>query len=724
MALDLDLYAPCPCGSGKKLKWCCQHIFVDIERAFEQAERGQFEAALRIMDGVIKAHPDNPEAWGRKAQLLFAEDRIDEGEEALQKAFDINPNYPRGLLMRASLRFSEGEVGGALILARRAAESFDPGAHDYLFQVYQLIADCEMRRNRPVAAHAALRLMLRYQPGEQQLREALEAAFGPRSRFPECARHVYTFLSPPADATGAAGGERRKAWDAVLDQVDSPRLGTLAAAFEQLTVQDPADPAAWFNLGLVQAWLGENHKGLAALDKYLELEEDDGRAAIAAALGEVLRCGQGLEDESDHCEYAVDYQIREVAPVDHLLREWLSTQKMMVIKTEQEGVVAALVFEPLLASVVTTAAPTAQEKKLVGVLILIGDQLRLTGPRGDAIRRLQEEIKTRAGGAVAEGPLQTIPSNFGDVLADAIVYPAGPESAEMKKQRVAEYARTYFEETWIRQPLRSLSGVAPVDAVGHRLLRKKLLGVVQFLQDCAGSSMVREYDFSRLRRKLGLGTGPGAAAPGTAAASGTGTAADVSAMGAAELAALSVESLSDQQLEQAYQAAQKLDAGELSGHFARALVGRPFPAVPTASAESAARPVDRYPWYAHLVQQAISEGNTDEALNYVNEGERADCEHNQGRRRNDYELRRGQVHVKRGEADLAHDVFTRLIERVPDNLKVRGTAAEGMLSLRQPERARRFAEDALAVARQQNDRDAERAMMELVDAARRQAEKG
>ena len=31
LSMSLDLYSPCPCGSGKKFKWCCQHIFDDIE---------------------------------------------------------------------------------------------------------------------------------------------------------------------------------------------------------------------------------------------------------------------------------------------------------------------------------------------------------------------------------------------------------------------------------------------------------------------------------------------------------------------------------------------------------------------------------------------------------------------------------------------------------------------------------------------------------------------
>ncbi len=105
----------------------------------------------------------------------------------------------------------------------------------------------------------------------------------------------------------------------------------------------------------------------------------------------------------------------------------------------------------------------------------------------------------------------------------------------------------------------------------------------------------------------------------------------------------------------------------------------------------------------------------------MNEGQKQDCEQNEGRRRNDYELRRAQVHIKQREPDQAHDVFTRLIERSPDNVKYRGTAAEGMLSLRQSQRALQFAEDGLAVARQQNDRDSEQYLMELAEAARRQS---
>src|SRR5262249_22136930 len=194
-----------------------------------------------------------------------------------------------------------------------------------------------------------------------------------------------------------------------------------------------------------------------------------------------------------------------------------------------------------------------------------------------------------------------------------------------------------------------------MDGGGHGRLGKKLRGVVQFLQECASLGGRYLYDFDQLRRKLGLTTDPPAQARSTAP--------DIANMGAAELAGLAVESLTEDQLELAYQTAQKLDARELAAQFARALVDRP------ANPE---RP-DRYAWYSYLVQQAVVEDKHDEALQWLAEGERFDSEHNESRRARDYELRRAQVLAKRGEAEQAQEAFDRLIGRTPPTCAIAAT---------------------------------------------------
>src|SRR5258708_1497840 len=126
--MSIDLYASCPCGSGKKFKWCCQPIHGEIDKAFQQQEAGQHENALRTIEAVVQAHPANAEAWGRRAQLLHQNGRADDAEKSLEEAFKLNKNYAFGYLLQGIFRQSEGEPVGAAILFRKASELYAPDA--------------------------------------------------------------------------------------------------------------------------------------------------------------------------------------------------------------------------------------------------------------------------------------------------------------------------------------------------------------------------------------------------------------------------------------------------------------------------------------------------------------------------------------------------------------------------------------------------------------------
>ena len=39
--MSRDPYAPCPCGSGKKFKWCCQPFYAEVKKALAQDANGQ-----------------------------------------------------------------------------------------------------------------------------------------------------------------------------------------------------------------------------------------------------------------------------------------------------------------------------------------------------------------------------------------------------------------------------------------------------------------------------------------------------------------------------------------------------------------------------------------------------------------------------------------------------------------------------------------------------------
>jgi tetratricopeptide (TPR) repeat protein len=701
--MAFDPYGPCPCGSGKKFKWCCQPIHVEIDKAFRQDEDGQHDMALRIMSDVVGQHPDNPEAWGRQAQLLYQNDRVEEAEKALDKALELNPNYPFGHFLRGTFRQYEGEMPGALVEFRKAAELYDPEAHDVLAQVYFTIGETEMRLNRPVAARAAFEIARRCRPSDENLRTLFNDLFGKESAIPAAARREYSYRSPSLPTAS------KESWDKALAGAATGKLSDALPAFEQITQEQPDHAAAWYNLGLTKAWLGDNRGAIDALEHYVTLEADEGQAAATWALAEVLSYGWGMEDRANWREYSVIYQIRDPRALVGLINEWVAQHRLVALHPDEEhGLLTGIMLDPQ-----PTLAATIAPPKLAPFganFMVAGAILRLWTTNAEVLRRFQEELQQKLGQALGESQKTEGIPHFRSICMEAIWFPTQPGDETEAANSVREKVQQYFEEKWIHRPMPSLGNVAPIDASGTVSLRKKLLGLILFLEECTPPIQPFNYDFNRLRRKLGLLPDGQPDHAGEPKGVTLRFEPDIAAMSAAELSALKVDDLADDSLGLAYQTALKLDARELAGHFARALVARPpRPEQP-----------DRYPWYAHLMQLALAEGDTDTALNYLNEGERADCEQNQGHRRNDYELRRAQIHCKRGETDRAQEVFAGLIARAPSELRFRGSAAEAMLSARQPARALHFAEEGLAQARQQNNRDSEGYFMELVTAAQRQ----
>ncbi len=706
-----DPYEPCQCGSGKKFKWCCQPIFVHINRAWEQEASGQHETAMRLMDEVVREHDGNPEAWGQKARLLYVQGKPEDADIALQKAFDLNPNYPAGLILRATFRYQEDEIPGALLLARRAAEAYDPDAREALAEVYSLILQCELQMNRPVAARAALRMAARFAPEVEELKKTFDDLFNTVGRFPLAARREYTFRKP---ASGPGAEAKRAAWDRALRTADTPRLNDLVRLFEPLTKEDSGDAAAWFNLGLAHAWLGDNRAALEALARFVELETDEKAAGDAAALMEVLRCGKGQEEDGDYREYVFVLPFRDAQPIVSLVEEWERGRRLLVMESPQEGMFLAMLLELSTAGIITVGAPPSDVGRLAGSVFIYNGLFQFATALKEPFERVRDEVRQRLALGLTEIRERHLPIQFSSITTESLLYPLkrSSDSAQM----VLDNIQKHYEETWIHKPRRSLNGNTPLDAASHPILRKHLRGVVQFIQDCAQGGVVASYDFDRLRRKLGLLEG--AAQQGSSSNEPNRPAGtpdqhgelDFASMSVAEIAAFNAASLTDAQLERAFQAALKLDAEELAENFARAAIARPIETEQT----------DRYTWYSYLIQFSLKKGDKDAALDYVNEGEKIDCEHNQGRRRDDYELRRAQVHAKRGEVEQSADVFQRLIDRAPNNFRYRGTAAESMLSLRQGALALRFAEDGIAAAGQANDRDSVQYLQELAAAAKKQ----
>ena len=139
--------------------------------------------------------------------------------------------------------------------------------------------------------------------------------------------------------------------------------------------------------------------------------------------------------------------------------------------------------------------------------------IRLSHPNRESV------AKGRRGCAalqLAEQPAENnTPLNFRDVVMEAIAQPSGSGDEATIEAKLRDYATNYFENVWIHKPLRALSGNSPIDAVGSKVLRKHVFGVVKFQEDCLAAGMPHKregrervphprFDFAGLRHQRGF----------------------------------------------------------------------------------------------------------------------------------------------------------------------------------------------------------------------------
>ena len=507
------------------------------------------------------------------------------------------------------------------------------------------------------------------------------------------------------------------------------RFADARKAFEELTLATPDDPAAWFNLGVVLAWIGEQPKAVAALVKSIELETDDRRAEEAGALAEVLRCGYGMENDTDHLAHTFVLPIRDGNAVVNLLRSYDQSRKLRGVRTFQEnGMMVGMIVEELPSLIAVGSVTLA---RVAARLMITNGVLRLSHPNRDSTAKVADDMRTALQLAVEQPVESTTPLNFGDVVLEALAQPTGSGDEAALEAKLRDYAANYFENVWLHRPLKALSGNSAIDAVGSKLLRKHVFGVIKFLQDCLDAVLPRKqvgeqavpielYNFDNLRHKLGLeyvsAEPPQVNVPADAPTAIQDAPAarpeakrDIGVMNTAELAGLDVAALSVDDLEQAMRAAVKLDARELAVAFAQAGVPKPF---------DPARP-DRYPLFATAITGAAAAGDTARAADLIDAGAKYDADHNGGGRATDYKLRKAQLYVKAKDADKAATEFDGLVAMHPDEGKFYTTAAEEMLRLKNAAQALHFAEAGLEVGRRTSNRDLTEHCAELVEAAKR-----
>ena len=89
--MPIDPYSLCPCGSGKKVKWCCATILPELDRVVGLIENNQIELALNGLDRLSERGVNPPYIETLRAQALARFEKIDEAVKSIDKTIEHFP---------------------------------------------------------------------------------------------------------------------------------------------------------------------------------------------------------------------------------------------------------------------------------------------------------------------------------------------------------------------------------------------------------------------------------------------------------------------------------------------------------------------------------------------------------------------------------------------------------------------------------------------------------
>lgn len=282
MAKQVDSYAPCSCGSGEKLKFCCQKILAEMDDVYEALSRDRVAAARAALDKarpkaagskyseawvatmsavligrdqgpgpalnelkpVLEKTPDFALAWIVASQLLLGSERLDEAMGALEQALGNLKIIPSPLV----------PLLGELAIAMN-------GRHEFLTSIY--LATLAVSLAKDTASEELVDLW-------EQLRTEPRASLLLRTP-PTLSMNVRG--TPAGDKATAAFGRGQ--------------MRIAARHFRECAeVSQAADD--WARLGIALCYAGLSREAIPALKKAAELEQDFERSVEFEALAQQL----------------------------------------------------------------------------------------------------------------------------------------------------------------------------------------------------------------------------------------------------------------------------------------------------------------------------------------------------------------------------------------------------------------------------------------------------
>jgi Flp pilus assembly protein TadD len=509
-------YSPCPCGSGKKFKFCCQDVIADLQRIPGLA-RNQPEVALAQVQALAQKHPNRESVIRELVVLLLNFGRVDEATQACIQFLKANPDHPSILLIYADISLQRSGFEAARRIVHRA---FQVSVRQFPREVGMLLARVgkEMfSRGSILAAREHLLLASRLHGAEEpspaiSALKQIEVDQG----IPYLARVQWTLLNIDGPPEVVQQHERA---------LRLCRLGCWEPAsiiYNRLADQMPGNSAVWYNLGLCQMWDGRDAEASSSLHHSAVLSTDFEHAAEAEALSQTL---VPRTAENSHSIVSIQLEVRSASELVARLRDHSCIREQNSHDhsecSHHPGTHHAAEFNlgdrPSPAAADITADNVARYLADIDVHDIVDTaeaaEANLQNPllevtcASELVDQVLVTLRDIAGDLIISGPsdekrsiVRSYPS-FARSLERRFIQPPDCRDAEFSKI-LPELNRRAID-AYLAEPQPVLAGKSMLEAADDPNLRKQLAGAIYFLQAYAATGDV-SVDVDELRSRLKL----------------------------------------------------------------------------------------------------------------------------------------------------------------------------------------------------------------------------
>jgi len=134
--MSMDQYTVCPCGNGKKIKFCkCHEHLAEMEKIDRMIQGEQSVAALDRINSLLKSLPSEPWLLAMKCELLLKLQETESLEETSAKFIRLQPDNPLAKMYRSLVAIMRGNVEEAANLLVQAIAGTTENLHPLFMTV-------------------------------------------------------------------------------------------------------------------------------------------------------------------------------------------------------------------------------------------------------------------------------------------------------------------------------------------------------------------------------------------------------------------------------------------------------------------------------------------------------------------------------------------------------------------------------------------------------------